>query len=161
MIKYVTGDILESTSPAIAHGVAPNDDFKQGLALSLRERWPSLYKDFRHYCKSTHPAEGGLWAWKGAEGPMIINLLTQDHPPSQGGTPGRAKLPHVNAALKELEKLATEQKLKSVAITKLATGVGALPWSEVKPLLEHHLKASATVFYVYETFKAGQAAKEA
>lgn len=161
MIKYVSGDILMTTSPAIAHGVAPNDDFKQGLALSLRERWPSLYKDFRHFCKTSHPAEGGLWDWKGAEGPLLIQLLTQDHPSSQGVTPGRAKLPYVNAALKELDKLATERKLGSVAITRLATGVGALPWSEVKPLLEHHLKASATVYYVYETYRPGEKAKEA
>lgn len=160
MIKYVSGDILLTTSPAVAHGVAPNDDFKQGLALSLRERWPSLYKDFRHFCKTTHPEEGSLWTWKGVDAPLIINLLTQQHPPSQGGTPGKATLPFVNSALKELVKLAETDKLKSVAVTRLATGVGALPWSEVKPLLEHHLKASKTVFYVYETYRAGEKALE-
>lgn len=64
MIQYVSGDILLSGAAAIAHGVAPNDDFKQGLALSLREQWPALYKDFRHYCKTTHPKEGGLWPGK-------------------------------------------------------------------------------------------------
>ena len=48
MIKYVAGDILLSKSGMIAHGVAPNDDFGQGLALSMRKNWPSMYKDFRH-----------------------------------------------------------------------------------------------------------------
>jgi O-acetyl-ADP-ribose deacetylase (regulator of RNase III) len=47
MIKEVAGDILLSKAGAIAHGVAPHDDFKQGLALSLREHWPGMYKDFR------------------------------------------------------------------------------------------------------------------
>ena len=49
MLKEVTGDILLSTAGAIAHGIAPHDNFKQGLALSLREQWPGMYKDFRHY----------------------------------------------------------------------------------------------------------------
>ncbi len=160
MIHYVEGDILHSTATAIAHGVAPNDDFKQGLALALRERWPALYKDFRHYCKTTHPAEGGLWAWKGAGGPVILNLLTQEHPASQGATPGRATLPYVNAALKELVKYAESEKIASVAITRLATGVGGLPWSEVKPMIESHLKGSKVVFYVYETYQAGKKAQE-
>lgn len=160
MIRYTEGDILLSRAAAIAHGVAPNDDFKQGLALSLRERWPSLYKDFRHYYKTTHPDEGGIWSWKGAEGPLILNLLTQQHPPSQGGTPGRATLPYVNAALKELVKLVEQQKIASVAVTRLATGVGGLPWGEVKPLLEHHLKGTKAVFYVYETYQPGKQAQE-
>ena len=47
-----TGDILMSRDQAIAHGVGPHDNFAQGLALSLRERWPAMYKDFRHYCRS-------------------------------------------------------------------------------------------------------------
>ena len=33
MLKEVTGDILLTTAGAVAHGVAPNDNFKQGLAL--------------------------------------------------------------------------------------------------------------------------------
>jgi O-acetyl-ADP-ribose deacetylase (regulator of RNase III) len=46
MIHEVAGDILLSTAQAIAHGVAPNDHFDSGLALGLREKWPSMAKDF-------------------------------------------------------------------------------------------------------------------
>ncbi|MFX3658299.1 MAG: hypothetical protein ACN6I7_03995 [bacterium] len=50
MLKEVSGDILLSNAQVIAHGVAPGDHFNQGLALSLRERYPAMAKDFRHYC---------------------------------------------------------------------------------------------------------------
>ena len=63
MIKEVQGDILLSGADAVAHGIAPNDNFHQGLALSLRESWPAMYKDFRHYCHVQHPKEGTTWAW--------------------------------------------------------------------------------------------------
>jgi len=55
----------------IAHGVSPNDDFHQGLARALREKWPAMYKDFRHYSKTHSPRTGGLWAWMGADGQRI------------------------------------------------------------------------------------------
>ena len=160
MINYVEGDILKSKAEVLAHGVAPNDDFKQGLALSLREQWPSLYKDFRHYCKTTHPKEGGLWSWKGAGGPVVVNLLTQEHPKSNNSHPGKATLPNINHSLKELAKTAKSEGFKSIAITKVATGVGGMNWDDVKPLIEQHLGDLDIPVYVYETYKSGVEAKE-
>ena len=91
MLKEVQGDILLSGAKAIAHGVAPNDPFAQGLALALREKAPALYKDFRHYCQTQHPSPGSLWTWTGADGVRIINLFTQQAVEGHhGGKPGRA-----------------------------------------------------------------------
>jgi O-acetyl-ADP-ribose deacetylase (regulator of RNase III) len=38
VIHQVSGDILLSRAQVIAHGVAPNDPMKQGLALALHEK---------------------------------------------------------------------------------------------------------------------------
>ncbi len=160
MIKYVTGDILLTEADAIAHGVAPQDDFKQGLALSLRENWPALYKDFRHYCKTKSPKTGELWSWKGAEGPMIINMMTQEPPPSAQGHPGKASISNLNHCLKDLLKELKEQDIKSLALTRVATGVGGLDWGEVKPLLESALSELTIPVYIYETFQKGEKAQE-
>lgn len=161
MIKYVTGDILKTNAEAIAHGVAPNDNFKQGLALSLREMWPAMYKDFKHYCKSTHPKEGTTWGWKGAGGPVIVNLFTQEHPKTQGSTPGKASLSYVNQTLKNLKKDITEYDLKSIALTKVATGVGGLDWEDVKPVIESALSELKIPVYIYENYQKDVEAKEA
>ena len=90
MIQYVTGDILLSPAHAIAHGIAPNDHFDSGLALSLRQDWPALYKDFRHYLHTAHPKPGGLWVWSGADGRRIVNLFTQEPAASEHARPGKA-----------------------------------------------------------------------
>jgi len=160
MIQYVSGDILKSKADAIAHGIAPSDDFKNGLALSLREQWPSMYKDFRHFCQSTHPKEGSVWSWKGAGGPTIINLFVQEPPSAPGERPGRASLSNINHALKALIKEAKEREIKSLALTRLATGVGGLKWADVKPLVEKHLAESDIKVYVYEEFHKDMSAKE-
>lgn len=160
MIRYVSGDILLSKANAIAHGVAPNDDFAQGLALSLREFSPAMYKDFRHYCQSTHPKAGSLWTWGGAGGARIVALFTQEGAYGHGAKPGRASTTNVNHALRALAHEATKEGWTSLALPRLATGVGGLDWAEVKPLVEQHLADLGIPVVVYETFHMGQAADE-
>jgi len=80
LIHEVEGDLLLTKAVAIAHGIAPNDDFHTGLALCLRERWPVMYKDFRHYCQSTHPKPGDAWTRAGADAPRIVSLFRRKAP---------------------------------------------------------------------------------
>ncbi len=160
MIKEVTGDILLSKAASIAHGIAPHDDFKQGLALSLRDQWPTMYKDFRHYCQTFGPKPGSLWSWKGANSPVIFNLFTQTPPPDHQSRPGKAALPYLNHALQALKKEVSAQKVTSLALPRLATGVGGLEWDDVRPLIQSILADLNIPVYVYTTFKKGIAAKE-
>ena len=160
MLKEVTGDSLLSTAGAIAHGIAPHDNFKQGLALSLREQWPGMYKDFRHYCQTYNPKTGGAWSWKGPNSPVIINLFTQEPPDGHQSRPGKATVPNVNRVLHALKKELQDQKITSVALPRLATGVGGLSWEEVQPLIQSALKDAGIPVYVYTTFKKGVAAGE-
>ncbi len=160
MIHYVSGDILLTKADALAHGVAPGDDFKQGLALSLRENWPALYKDFRHFCRLENPSEGELWTWRGTHGPAIVNLLTQAAPASVNSHPGKATTSNINHCLKSLLKELKKKDFQSLALTKLATGVGGLDWGEVKPLLEGALGELPMPVYIYETYQKGVEASE-
>lgn len=161
MIQNVSGDILHSRAQAIAHGIAPNDDFHQGLALALREHAPSLYKDFRHYCHTQSPKPGELWAWMGADGQRIVNLFTQEGAEGHhGGKPGKATLSHVRHALKALRKFIEEENIQSIALPKLATGVGGLEWKDVEPLIHEHLGDLSIPVIVYTTFHKGEVAEE-
>jgi O-acetyl-ADP-ribose deacetylase (regulator of RNase III) len=160
MIHEVEGDILLTKAAALAHGVAPNDNFTNGLALALRERWPAMVKDFRHFCQISHPQPGKLWSWAGVGGTRIINLLTQEPAPSHGANPGRAKLEYVNHCLRALRKTVEAEGFASLALPKLATGVGGLDWKDVKPLIEKHLGDLAIPVYVYETYRSGVEARE-
>lgn len=160
MLKEVTGDILLTKAEAVAHGVAPNDNFASGLALSLREQWPAMYKDFRHYCQTVTPKTGELWVWAGIGGVRIANLFTQEPAPSHGANPGKATVANINHCLKALAKVIETENIKSVALPRLATGVGGLDWKDVKPLIEKHLGHLSIPVYVYTTFHAGVEAKE-
>jgi O-acetyl-ADP-ribose deacetylase (regulator of RNase III) len=164
MIHEVEGDILLSRAEAIAHGVAPNDPMNQGLALSLHKRYPGMHKDFHQWCHHQHPKSGEAWMWSGTQSTgagsiRIINLLTQT-----GGydreKPGKATEVNVNHALRALKKIVEKEGLSSLALPRLATGVGGLDWGAVQPLIENQLGELQVPVYVYVTFHAGQQAIE-
>jgi O-acetyl-ADP-ribose deacetylase (regulator of RNase III) len=159
MIHEVRGDILQSRAAVLAHGVAPNDDFGNGLALAIRERWPALYKDFRHYCHVHHPASGALWLW-GGPGIRIANLFTQAAAYSQGGRPGKATVENVNASLRALRRAVDDEGFASIALPRLATGVGGLAWADVHPLVQKHLGDLDIPVWLYTTYAVGVAADE-
>lgn len=160
MIHELSGDMLLSGAKAIAQGVAPNDDFHQGLALQLRERMPALYKDFRHFCQTQHPKPGGLWTWMSSDGRYIVNLFTQDAAYDHGSKPGNASLSQVNHTLHALRNFAQKEKLTSLALPRLACGVGGLNWDDVKPLIEKQLGDLDIPVYVYVTYQKGVKASE-
>jgi len=160
MIREVSGDILLSQAQLIAHGVAPNDAHAAGLALALRDYAPAMYKDFRHFCKTQHPGPGGLWVWSGANGQRIAALFTQGAAYETGQRPGRATLNDVRHALRALKKFIEQENVTSVALPRLATGVGGLEWQDVKPIVHAELGTLPIPVIVYETYHAGQRAVE-
>ena len=160
MIHTVEGDILLTRAQAIAHGVAPMDPMNQGLAKALHEKYPAMHKDFHHWCHQEHPKPGEAWMWGGPGGVRIINLLTQEGGYGHGGRPGKATTTHVNHALRALKKIVNKEKIESLALPRLATGVGGLEWDEVHPLIEHQLGELSIPVYLYVTYRPGVKAEE-
>lgn len=160
MIHAVTGDILLTKAQCIAHGVAPNDHFDSGLALALRERWPAMVKDFRHYARQTHPRPGELWMWGAVGGVRIANLLTQEGDVAHGARPGRATVANVHHSLRRLKHEIERSGITSLALPRLATGVGGLDWSEVEPLVNQHLGDLGIPVVVYTVYQQGKQAVE-
>ncbi|WP_313299787.1 macro domain-containing protein [Diaphorobacter sp.] len=165
MIKEVSGDILLTKADLLAHGISAHDPFDSGLALALRERWPSLVKDYRHDTRSKSIHAGDVWGWAGVqEGGgvrKIVNLVTQDTL-GQGPSakPGKASVENVRRALQSLAKYIQQEKITSVALPRLATGVGGLDWDDVKPLIAQYLGETGVPVIVYATYRKGEQADE-
>lgn len=160
MIKQVKGDILFSKAQVIAHGIAANDPMNQGLALSLHERFPAMHKDFHQWCHQQHPKPGEALMWQAYDNLHIVNLITQDGGYGRGSKPGKATTKHVNNALKNLAKMVKKEGFSSIALPRLATGVGGLDWADVEPLIEQRLGQLDIPVYVYVEYRAGETANE-
>lgn len=160
MIIEVEGDILLSKAQVIAHGLAANDPMNQGLAKSLHEWMPAMHKDFHHWCHQKHPKPGEAWLWTAANGIRIANLLTQDGGYGHGARPEKATVKNVSHALKALQKMVIEEKITSIALPRLATGVGGLSWDKVQPLVQQHLGDLEIPVYLYSKYIPKQQAQE-
>lgn len=77
-----------------------------------------------------------------------------------GNRPGKASEAIVNHALRALKKIVEEEGFNSLALPRLATGVGGLDWEQVKPLIDSQLGALDIPIYVYTVYRAGERAVE-
>lgn len=160
MIHEVEGDILLTKAQAIAHGVAANDAMDQGLALLLHTLFPAMHKEYHHWCHQKHPKPGEAWSWDTQMGKKIVSLITQEGGYGHGQRPGKASLSNVRHALRALRKIVEKEKITSLALPRLATGVGGLLWDEVWPVIQEQLGELDIPVYVYKEYLPKQKAKE-
>lgn len=161
MLQQVSGDILKTGAQVIVQGVAANDPMDQGLAKSLHELFPEMHKAFHRWCHQHHPKPGAVWHWvTPLPDKIIVNVITQEGGYGRGARPGKAKIKHVNHGLHALRKLAEDQGFKSLALPRLAAGVGGLDWKEVWGVMESQLADLGKPVMVYADFVPGQKADE-
>jgi O-acetyl-ADP-ribose deacetylase (regulator of RNase III) len=70
--------------------------------------------------------------------------------------PGKASLHNVNHPLKALARLIAEEMLtNSLALPRLATGVGGLDCAKVRPHIEKHLERLEIFVIIYTAYRNG------
>jgi O-acetyl-ADP-ribose deacetylase (regulator of RNase III) len=119
-----------------------------------------MHKDFHHWCHQQHPKLGSAWIWSGGEGARIVNLITQEGGYEHGSQPGKASISSVNHSLRALKKMIVKERIASVALPRLATGVGGLNWAEVEPLINVQLADVDADIYIYSQYIPGKKATE-
>lgn len=148
MIKYISGDILQSKAEYIAQGVAvgSQEGLGAGLALKLSSRFPEIQKLFKKYTRNNKFQAGDVFVGE-------IKDFSDKHIATQPDM-YRAELPYLNKGLRRLKKVCTSKGIKNVSIPKIGAGLGKLDWNnEVKYLLESILSDCETIFNVYEDYK--------
>jgi hypothetical protein len=101
----------------IALEVSRDEHYKTPYLKSLKESWPSLAKDYRHYCHNTHPKAGEVWAWMSPEGQRFYHLILDEE--GYQGTNTAERLHNFKRALKNLKKLVEGEHLKAVHLPKI------------------------------------------
>ena len=66
----------------------------------------------------------------------------------------------VSHCLKRLRHELEKGEIRSLALPKLATGVGGLDWKDVRPLVQQHLGDLKIPVFVYVTYHKGTQAEE-
>ena len=98
--------------------------------------------------------------WTGPNNLHIVNLITQEGMDSHDHRHGKATLNNVRHALTALKKIIAAEKLTSIALPRLATGIGDLDWDDICPIIENSLGDLSIPIYVYTAYHPGQSAHE-
>ena len=148
MIKYITGNILESRAEALINTVNTVGIMGKGIALQFKKAYQNNFKAYVGACKRNEIEIGKLFVVKdsnlNSEEKYIINFPTKKdwRKPSE--------YEFIYAGLDDLICVLEEYKIKSVAVPPLGAGNGGLDWGKVKKIIEQKLNNIDVEIIVYE-----------
>ncbi|CAM2067778.1 Macro domain-containing protein [Sulfidibacter corallicola] len=142
MITYIEGDLFQSPAKVLVNAVNTVGVMGKGIALQFKKRYPDMFRDYRELCERKDFTIGKLHLHTLAE-KWILNFPTKTHwrRPS--------KLEYIEEGLKCFEKKYAEAGIESIAFPLLGCGNGELPWHDVKPMMEKHLKRLPIQVFIY------------
>ena len=134
-------DLFDTDALALVNTVNCVGVMGKGVALGVKQRWPSVYRVYRNACQHNEVAIGSILMTiveeplpANSAGPIyVLNLPTKIHwrNPSQ--------LAWIDTGLTALRQVIINMKLDSVALPPPGCGNGGLAWSDVEPLIITHL----------------------
>jgi O-acetyl-ADP-ribose deacetylase (regulator of RNase III) len=148
MIKFLSGNLLESKAYALVNTVNTVGVMGKGIALQFKNEFPHNYTVYRNACLQHQLKVGHLLITEHTSlllgERLIINFPTKTHWqfPSQYN--------YIEQGLNALEIIVPERKINSIAIPALGCGNGGLDWSRVKEMIHRHLESLDAVIEIYE-----------
>jgi len=148
MIKYITGNILDSNAEALVNTVNTIGVMGKGIALQFKKAYPNNYKAYEKACKNKEVLVGKMFVTQDSNittgERIIINFPTK----TNWRKPSEYK--YIEDGLENLFKVINDKKIKSIAIPPLGAGNGGLNWEKVKKIIEKKLEPLNVDIYVYE-----------
>jgi O-acetyl-ADP-ribose deacetylase (regulator of RNase III) len=148
MIKYITGNIFDSSARALVNTVNTMGIMGKGIALQFKKNYPNNYKAYEAACKKGEVKVGKMFVTldsSAASGEkLIINFPTK----TDWKKPSEYK--YIEDGLDNLTEVIKDYQIKSIAIPPLGAGNGGLNWEKVKKIIEQKLRGAEADIYVYE-----------
>ncbi len=148
MIRYTTGNVLESDAQALINTVNTVGVMGKGIALQFKRAYPNNFKAYAAACEQKEVEIGKLFVTTDGNlstgQKLIINFPTKRHwkKPSEYS--------FIEDGLDDLVRVVKEYSIKSIAIPPLGAGNGGLEWEKVKLIIDRKLKGLNVDIVVYE-----------
>lgn len=136
MLRYTTGNILNSDNQALVNTVNTVGIMGKGIALSFKNAFPIVECEYKKAVKEGEIKIGKVQVVRTnlISPEFIINFPTKIH------WRNPSKIDYIDTGLQDLVKVIDHYKIESISIPPLGCGNGKLPWKQVKPLLESYLE---------------------
>jgi O-acetyl-ADP-ribose deacetylase (regulator of RNase III) len=148
MIKYITGNILDSDAEALVNTVNTMGVMGKGVALQFKKAYPNNYKAYEIAAKNKEVRVGKMFVTIDSNTTtgerMIINF------PTKTSWRKPSEYEYIEHGLEDLVEVIKDRQIKSIAIPPLGAGNGGLNWEQVKKLIAQKLGHLNISIYVYE-----------
>lgn len=130
MVRFIDfGDIFAiSDVKNFAHGCNCAGAMGKGIAVQFKMKFPEMYKEYKHLCKTGKYNPGDVYAYRYSGG-YVYNLATQT------SWKTCAKLEYIEEAIGKMLVMAREHGVKSIAMPAIGAGLGGLNWKDVKDVI--------------------------
>jgi O-acetyl-ADP-ribose deacetylase (regulator of RNase III) len=128
MIRFTTGNILDSEADAIVNTVNCEGYMGKGIAYQFKLKYPGNNEEYVKQCKIGDFSIGSILAFREA-GKLILNFPTKDQ------WRQKSEYSYIHQGMETFLKDLPGLGVKSVAFPPLGCGNGRLEWGKVKEIL--------------------------
>lgn len=133
MIKYTSGNILESETTAVVNTVNCEGFMGKGIAYQFKLKYPENNKEYTKLCRNNQFQIGNIFMFQ-EDNKIILNFPTKDK------WRKKSEYSFIEKGLETLRKTISENNIDSVSIPPLGCGNGGLKWEKVRLMIEEHLQ---------------------
>jgi O-acetyl-ADP-ribose deacetylase (regulator of RNase III) len=155
MIYTCAGDIMLSHSNHVAHGCNMLGVMGAGIAKTISNKYPLLYKQYKEHCDSGKMKPGSIYVYQSDEKPpkYVFNMITQE---------GfyNAKLEYIDICLKKIVKNYMKWNIKTLALPVIGSGLGGLTFKECSNTICDALKDAPFDTFLYTSYIQGKRASQ-
>lgn len=148
MIKYLTGNVLDSSAEALVNTVNTQGVMGKGIALQFKKAYPNNFKAYVDACINNEIGIGKLFVSIDSNfdsgKKIIINF------PTKKSWRKPSEYSFIELGLDDLVNIIEEYGIKSIALPPLGAGNGGLEWEKVKKIIAHKLEHLDIDVFVYE-----------
>src|SRR3989338_6783026 len=132
MIEYKTGNLFVSQADAFAHGCNTVGKMNAGIANQFKQHFPEMFRDYKDRCRKGIFLPGDAYIFYNEEKPHVINLATQGQ--------GSAQISYIESSLDNLRNIVLCDRVESIAMPRIGSGLGKLDWNIIKEIIERYLR---------------------
>lgn len=136
MIVYRDGDLLTAETDALVNSVNCVGVMGRGVALAFKRRFPENYRAYAKACRQREVRLGRMFVYETGQVFLpryIINFPTKDH------WRAKSRMKDIVEGLSDLARSIRARDIRSIAIPALGSGLGGLPWPDVRASMEDAL----------------------
>lgn len=132
------GDMLALKRGILVHGCNVKGAMGAGIALAIKQRYPSVYRVYREAFEREGLALGTITFDEPEPDLIIVNAVTQDHWQHSDPTVVLADYEAIEQAFRLIRGIALDRKLP-VHFPLIGCGLARGDWNEVAPRIERAL----------------------